>query len=397
MTSFSNFSAPQLRECAKHFGVKKCSKMKKGELAQLLNKKLKVMKNGEVRPRGRGVPKKIKGGDIEEDDFDVGEIDDFYDEIPIPLPGDKKMAGVINRLNDPSQYAEEDPDRANPNFVENPQNDPIMNIVSDLPVLQGEEKQAVDMAGNNLDNYLSGPFKKELMLLGVPPETADALARFAKPYQATKDALKILKVTSRSGAVRPGVRSKFMSNILLSDPETKSIMLKKKKTTEEANLLKRVAGAALLSYDLQFPESEETKYAKFHNKPPYNNPDLKTLEQEFQTILQDTSKKEKDKSEKKDRKKQGDNPFKMIFPKKDRSERKKSKKPVAEPKPETQPQPPQEANDDFEVPSGLTPEEEQLFREIMGGQLGRSVLGKIQKLPLPVPKKRGRKKLAEKK
>jgi len=54
MTSFSNFSAPQLRECAKHFGVKKCSKMKKVELAQHLSKTLKVMKNGEVKPRGRG-------------------------------------------------------------------------------------------------------------------------------------------------------------------------------------------------------------------------------------------------------------------------------------------------------------------------------------------------------
>jgi hypothetical protein len=380
MTSFSNFSAPQLRECAKHFGVKKCSKMKKGELAQLLSKKLKVMKNGEVRPRGRGVQKKIKGGEIEDDEFDVGEIDNFYDEIPLPLPGDKKMAGIINRLNDPSQYFEEDPDRGNPNFVENPQNDPLMNIVSDLPVLQGKEKQAVDMAGNNLDNYLSGPFKKELILMGVPPETADALARFAKPYQATKDALKMLKVTSRSGAVRSGVRSKFMSDVLMNDPEIKAIMMKKKKTTQEENLLKRVAGAALLVYDLQFPESEETKYAKFNDKPPYNSPDLKTLEQEFQRVAQDLSRKE-------DREKQAKNSFKQIIknPKKDKSE-----------KPETQPQPPQEAKDDFEVPSGLTPEEEQLFREIMGGQLGRSVLGKIQKLPLPVPKKRGRKKLVEK-
>jgi hypothetical protein len=77
-------------------------------------------------------------------------------------------------------------------------------------------------------------------------------------------------------------------------------------------------------------------------------------------------------------------------------EESKSQEPVAEPKPETKPQPPQEAKDDLNIPPGLTPEEEQLFREIMGGQLGRSVLGKIQKLPLPVPKKRGRKKLAEK-
>ncbi len=54
MSSFSEYKAPQLKECAKHFKIKGTSKMKKTELSALLSKHLKIMKNGEVKERGRG-------------------------------------------------------------------------------------------------------------------------------------------------------------------------------------------------------------------------------------------------------------------------------------------------------------------------------------------------------
>ena len=367
MASFSNYTAPQLRECAKHFGIKKCSKMKKVELAQFLNKKLKVMKNGEVRPRGKRPPKQMKGGEIEDDEFDVGEIDNFYDEIPLPIPGDKRMTGIVNKFNDPTQYFKEDTEKGNPNFVANPTNDPTLDLVSNLPVLKGKEKEAVDTAGGEMDAYLSGPFRTGLMEFGVPPSTAEALARFAKPYQTTKDALKMLKVTSRQGAVRSGVRSKFMSDTIEASPEIKAIMMKKKKTQAEWEMATRVGYAALLAYDLQFPESEETKYAKEHNNPPYNYPDLKKLQEEYEKV--------KEKAE---------------------SAPKPKKAPTPPPTPTPTPKESPQSSEDLSM-FGFTPEEEAIYREIMGGQLGRSVLEKIQKIPLPVPKKRGRKKLAEKK
>ena len=54
MVSFSDYNAPELRACAKHFKIKGISKIKKADLVALCNEHLKILKSGEVKLKSRG-------------------------------------------------------------------------------------------------------------------------------------------------------------------------------------------------------------------------------------------------------------------------------------------------------------------------------------------------------
>ena len=67
---FEELSVPQLKGIARNVNLRGHSGMKKSELAAALTKTHKLLKSGEVLPRGRAVKKEknITGGGVEHDD-----------------------------------------------------------------------------------------------------------------------------------------------------------------------------------------------------------------------------------------------------------------------------------------------------------------------------------------
>ena len=221
--------------------IKGYSKMKKGELVVTLTKHLKINKKGDVSRRKKA---------IQGDGFSGPTLKDFVDSI------------------------EEDENKDNPQFVKNPQDSKIIDAIDKMPVLKGPAKQAVDTAGKKVDTIVTKPFEAAMKTAGVPPSAVKVIASYAKPYETTKNALKLMKVSSRQGAIKSGQREKFMGKVLqeagLFGPDGKI-----KVSGDEA---KSIADAALLAYDVQFPDSAQTKYAYEKNKPPYNrNPEYKKI------------------------------------------------------------------------------------------------------------------------
>jgi hypothetical protein len=319
--------------------------MKKGEIAQLLNKTLKVMKNGEVKPRGRG------GSSAK--DFFVGK--------------DSK----------PTELAKKYPECARPKKCDD---------------LNKRAQRAMAMREPGYTYYLdkyTDCVEKEREEQFCPPSgyvDKGKQAGIVKPVMQITDSLfypsalfveKAFPIAcSMVGGPVGSAACKTLEKKFNLDEYNRIFLEQADFLPGEEILLNTMAKKGLIDY--------KKEDGKIYIDQKEDSEELKKIYEEdwlSGKLHEEWMKEQGKKFDKKKLKK---------------PEESKSQEPVAEPKPETKPQPPQEAKDDLNIPPGLTPEEEQLFREIMGGQLGRSVLGKIQKLPLPVPKKRGRKKLAEK-
>ncbi len=388
MASFSDYNAPELRACAKHFKIKGISKMKKADLVALCNEHLKILKSGEVKVKRRGgksafskikhgvkegvnkgrnvvtgstgsktgdaglagvtgtvqagnpegnpnysqeqgkdiadnyndrrsgtsdynqqqkrqmkksghkqrpfgfgirggqlpgsVLQKLRelclelkgagllsgGGDGDDDQGDSPSATDKIIQKGTDLAikqGDKQVGKAGLTFKDFVDSIEEDPNRDDPNYVVNPHDDKLIDAINKMPVLEGPAKQIVDTVGNKVDAIITKPFEAAMKTAGIPSSTVKVISSYAKPYESTKSALKLLKVTGRQGATKSGEREKFIKAMReeLGISVRDSLDMPK----EERMAL---TDALLLAYDVQFPESSQTKYALSKNKPPYD-------------------------------------------------------------------------------------------------------------------------------
>ncbi len=327
MPSFSEFKAPELKQCAKHYGMKGCSKMKKSELVQHLNKSFKVMKSGEVRPRGKGGSAK---------DFFVGK-DSKPTALAEAFPECYKPKGCTPRWTprgyDFAQYKACVSDkRKEMNCPKGQYVDPGKQAGILKPIMQLTDAIFLPAAA-----LVAASFPVACGVVGGPPGAA-ACATLVKKMKVDE----YLGVFYSQADLLPG------EDKLLEVLEKKGLI--KKFETQDGS------GRVMV-------EPQEG---------------LEEYQREAEKKKQEEEKKPKE-------------------PKKPKQSKPKEPEPIQPEPKQPEPKEPETEELDFTMPDNLTKEEEELFREIFGGQLGRSVLSKIQKIPTPVPKKRGRKKLAEKK
>jgi len=188
------------------------------------------------------------------------------------------------------ELIQEDTEKDNPNFVRNPTNSKTLDVINKAPTLDdlGPLGDAIDKGGEKADKMLMKPFQAAMEAAGVPEDAAILITDIASPYSSIKKALKILKVTSRSGAVKPGERTKFaarLTNKAMLPPD----LFEKGTDREQAEWLEKnttlaqrkpIFLAALYGYDIRFPDSEETIYAMRKNKPPYDEARYRELKED---------------------------------------------------------------------------------------------------------------------
>ena len=218
MTSFSEYQAPELHQCAKHFKIKGHSKLKKGELVALLNSKLKILKSGEVKPKGRGgtidkpplqkttnsspikapKPKKpMKGGQLPDSILD--KMKDLHlclggmigGDLPGLSQGDKQVAKQIDKQKYPESAPPQIRGQSNISFLgpsgENTQTGEMANDFLNMLATKG-----ANLVLTGADKYLSKAAKFDfvqdaLTEAGLPPKTAEAVVNVINPYTVTKD------------------------------------------------------------------------------------------------------------------------------------------------------------------------------------------------------------------
>ena len=303
------------------FSLSKKGKKKGIKGGQLPNDVLDALKKLKLTVKGHGLS--VGGGEGDEDD-ESGPLDSALQGI-FDKGMDKGQAQIDKQIENAEQMAidqarsesekiyqdliQEDSQKDDPNFVRNPTGNKTLDFIHSLPTKEdfGPAGDAVDKGLTKADKMLMKPFQAAMEAAGVPEDAAKLITEISSPYNTLKGALKILKVTSRSGAVQPGERVKYASRLSQQALVPKSILDTKDDRAIATYMMNEVPSAqrtatlkaALFGYDMKFPDSEEAKYAISKRKPPYDDVrywDL--IENQRQMAEYEEMMKEKEKLEK---------------------------------------------------------------------------------------------------